>query len=137
MSYYNHQQTLPSPPLFPPGGSASDDPPTLKIIQQNCAGSNDLFISLFSSFNSASPLAITAIQEPATSEGTPLSAPKYISFFPPNSSEYKTDVYIYLLNSLSSLIYFTPLFLNRGDVCGISFDFQGSFFQYFTSLTVY
>lgn len=116
----------------------SHSQPSISMVQHNTAGSNQILLSLFSSFSKKNPPVIVAVQEPFLYKNSPLNVPAYSLIFPPVSSEIKVRVCFYLLKSWEATLSYTPLFFNRGDLVGISFTFDKiSFNSKFTSLSVY
>lgn len=91
------------------------------IIQHNCANSNQIFLSLFSTITkSKNPPKIVAIQEPWTRNNCPLNAPGYTLVYPPVTGTQKVTACIYISNSLLVHASFIPHFYGRGDLLSIS-----------------
>src|SRR6266550_2724010 len=110
---------------------------SIVIIQHNCATSNPILISLFSSFKKYSQPAIVAIQEPFLFNGQPPSVPSYTLISPPNSSTDKVRCCFYIQTAFLNSISLVPLFFNRGHLCGLSLSFPSTGFrQRFKSLTI-
>src|SRR6266550_7004768 len=111
---------------------------SIVIIQHNCATSNPILISLFSSFKKHSQPAIVAIQEPFLFNGQPPSVPSYTLISPPNSPTDKVRCCFYIQSAFLNSISLVPLFFNRGDLCGLSLSFPNTGFRHlFKSLTIY
>src|SRR5258706_8033165 len=110
----------------------------LTFIQHNCANSNPILLSLFSSFNKKSPPAMVAIQEPYLYKEQPLSVPAYTLITPPKPSDGKVLCCFYVLTAFLDSISLVPLFFNRGDICGLSISFPDKGFRrLFKSITIY
>lgn len=110
----------------------------LTIIQHNTNCSNQVLLSLFSSFNSKNLPHVVAIQEPFLYQNSPLNVPAYSLIFPPMNKDTKVRVCFYVLKSWEATISFSHLFFDRGDFCGISFTFKKAVFSRgFTSLSLY
>src|SRR6266581_2355630 len=111
---------------------------SLSIIQHNCANSNPIMISLFSSFNKKQPPVIVAVQEPFLYKDHPPSVPSYTLIAPPKPSNGKVLSCFYILTSFLNSISLVPLFFNRGDICGLSISYPDKGFRrLFKSLNVY
>src|SRR5258706_7740171 len=82
----------------------------LTFIQHNCANSNPILISLFSSFNKKSPPVIVAVQEPVLYKDQPLSVPSYTLIAPPKPSVGKVLCCFYVLTAFLDSISLVPLF---------------------------
>src|SRR5260221_644189 len=95
------------------------------IIQHNCANSNPILISLFSSFNHSSPPVIVAIQEPFLYKDQPPSVPSYTLIAPPKPTDGKVLSCFYILTSFLNSISLVPLFkfFNIGDICSLSISY--------------
>lgn len=112
--------------------------PLLQITQHNCAGSNAIFLSLFSSFSKKNPPLIVAIQEPCLFNNVPLHAPAYSCIFPSSSTNDKVLACFYVLKDWEKLVAYSPLFFDRSDFVGISFTFTKKWLSKgFTSLSIY
>src|SRR5258706_1915410 len=110
----------------------------LSIIQHNCANSNPILISLFSSFNHSSPPVIVAIQEPFLYKDQPPSVPSYTLIAPPKPTDGKVLSCFYILTSFLNSISLVPLFFDRRDICGLSISYPDNGFRHlFKSLTIY
>src|SRR6266699_1797528 len=108
------------------------------IIQHNCANSNPILISLFSSFNHNTPPVIVAIQEPFLYKDHPPSVPSYTLIAPLKPSNGKVLSCFYIRTSFLNSISLVPLFFNRGDICGLSISYPDKGFRrLFKSLTIY
>lgn len=113
-------------------------PANLCIVQLNTARSNNILLSLFSSFSKESPPAIVAIQEPFLFKNFPLNVPAYTLVAPTPPTNSKIRVCFYILKSWEVTISFTPLSFNSGDLFGISVTFQPTLFgACFSSLSLY
>src|SRR6266566_272979 len=124
-----------------PAPLASFSPTTnfenISIIQHNCATSNPILLSLFSSFRNSSQPAIVAIQEPFLYNGQPPAVPSYTLITPPTSSTEKVRCCFYIQTLFLNSISLVPLFFNRGDLCGLSISFPNTGFRrLFKSLTI-
>src|SRR6266566_1289607 len=110
----------------------------LSIMQHNCANSNPIMISLFSSFNHNSSPVIVAIQEPSLYKDQPPPVPSYTLIAPPKPSNAKVLSCFYILTSFLNSISLVPLFFNRGDICGLSISYpDNGFRRLFKSVTIY
>ena len=110
----------------------------LTFIQHNCANSNPILISLFSSFSKKAPPVIVAVQEPFLYNDQPLSVPSYTLISPPKPANGKVLCCFYVLTAFLDSISFVPLFFQRGDFCGLSFSFPDKGFRpLFKSFTIY
>src|SRR6266568_1059857 len=111
---------------------------SLSIIQHNCANSNPIMISLFSSFNKKQPPVIVAVQEPFLYKDQPPSVPSYTLISPPKPPNAKVLSCFYILTSFLNSISLVPLFFNRGDICGLSISYPDNRFRrLFKSVTIY
>jgi hypothetical protein len=114
-------------PLPPPLQSYTKKHPTqLPVIQHNCASSNHILLSLFSSFSSTFPPCIVAIQEPFLFNGAALKLRNYQLICPPLSPNYKIFTCFYILSSFAISVSFVPLFFDHSDFCAISLFFSSS-----------
>src|SRR6266566_3059653 len=126
-----------SPSPSPLASLSTTNQQSISIIQHNCATSNPILISLFSSFKKNSQPAIVAIQEPFLFNGQPPSVPSYTLISPPNSSTDKVRCCFYIQTAFLNSISLVPLFFNRGDLCGLSLSFPSfGFRRLFKSLTI-
>src|SRR6266576_2703064 len=131
----DNSSRTPSPAPLPSFSTTSKD--SISIIQHNCATSNPILISLFSSFKKNSEPAIVMIQEPFLFNGQPPSVPSYSLISPPNSPTDKVRCCFYIQSAFLNSISLVPLFFNRGDLCGLSLSFPSSGFRrLFKSLTI-
>lgn len=103
------------------------DPDHLSIIQHNCARSNQVFLSLFSSFAKNSPPQIVAIQEPFLFNNIPLDAPGYTLVLPfPAPPPDRISVCFYILSDFLKSTSFFPLLFNRGDLIGVNLHWNNA-----------
>lgn len=102
---------------------ASATPPHLTIIQHNTAKSNDVFLSLFSSFNKNSPPQIVAIQEPFLFRKLPLPAPGYSLIHPPPTDDSKIAVAFYISKEFETKVSYVPRMYGRTDMIALVFSF--------------
>jgi hypothetical protein len=113
-------------------------PSQIPVIQHNCANSNHVLLSLFTSFDVKSPLCIVAIQEPFLVNGSPTRVPNYQLISPPVSSSYKVFTCFYILSSFVNSFSFVPLFFDCGDIFAISITFlKETFIHYLPLLSIY
>src|SRR6266566_4796371 len=126
-----------SPSPSPLASLSTTNQQSVTIIQHNCATSNPILISLFSSFKKNSQPAIVAIQEPFLFNGQLPSVPSYTLISPPNSPTVKVRCCFYIQTIFLNSISLVPLFFNRGDLCGLSLSFPSfGFRRLFKSLTI-
>src|SRR6266566_6172010 len=85
---------------------------SIVIIQHNCATSNPILISFFSSFKKHSQPAIVAIQEPFLFNGQPPSVPSYTLISPPPATG-KVRCCFYVQTAFLDSISLVPLFFDR------------------------
>src|SRR5258708_21799061 len=110
----------------------------LTIIQHNCANSNPIMISLFSSFNKKQPPVIVAVQEPFLYKDQPPSVPSYTLISPPKPTSGKVLCCFHILTTFLDSISLVPLFFQKADMCGLSITYPDSGFRHlFKSLTIY
>jgi hypothetical protein len=113
-----------SPPLSETQKSdiSTGDPSgnSLTIIQLNCARSNSVFLSLFSSFSKHRPPHIVAVQEPFTILNRPLNTPGYECIYPPVPTGEVTSVAFYIHSDFLRNISYFPINFNRVDIFGIT-----------------
>src|SRR6266699_6889546 len=88
---------------------------SLSIIQHNCANSNPIMISLFSSFNKKQPPVIVAVQEPFLYKDQPPSVPSYTLISPPKPTSGKVLCCFYILTTFLDSLSLVPLFFQKAD----------------------
>ena len=89
---------------------------TLSIVQHNCLGSWDVFLSLFNSFASAkTPPLIVCLQDPPVWRNR---LPSHLGFtsFAPSATGHRPQVAFYVFRSLIDMTTITPIFTGRSDV---------------------
>src|SRR5258708_37948049 len=112
--------SIKTPSPAPPASFRQSSTFNLSIIQHNCANSNPILISLFSSFNHNSPPVKVAIQEPFLYKDQPPSVPSYMLIAPPKPTNGKVLSCFYILTSFLNSISLVPLFFNTGDIIDFS-----------------
>src|SRR6266567_3992198 len=101
-------------PLTPLGKGPAPVPNCLSIVQHNCLGSWDVFLSLFESFREAATYpAIVLLQHPPVSKARLPSFGGFKSFFPPVR---KPRVAAYVHNTFLSSFSVLPRFGEADDV---------------------
>jgi hypothetical protein len=113
-------------------------PNQIPVIQHNCASSNHVLHSLFSSFDLKSPPCIVAIQEPFLVNGSPLRLPNSQLIYPPVSPSYNVFTCFYFISSFVDSGSFVPMFFDCGDVCAITIILpKETFIHYLPSPSIY
>ena len=114
-------------------GGEQASPPTPKpftLVQHNCLGSWDVFLSLFGSFTQlAHPLFIVALQDPPVYRGKLPSFNLYTVFSPPATGGCKPRVAFYAYNSFMASVSLLPRFFGRGDVMALDLFTPDGFFN--------
>ena len=101
------------------GGEHVSPPPPkpFTLVQDNCLGSWDVFLSLFGSFTQlAHPPSIVALQDAPVYRGTLPSFTLFTVFSPPTTGGCKPRVAFYGYTSFLSTISLLPRSFGRGDV---------------------
>jgi len=113
-------------------------PKPFTLVQHNCLGSWDVFLSLFGSFTQlAQPPSIVALQDPPVYRGKLPSFRLFSSFSPPTSGGCKPRVACYVYCSFFSTISLLPRFFDRGDVMALDlFTPNGCFNPSTTSFSI-
>jgi len=89
---------------------------TLSIVQHNCLGSWDVFLSLFNSFASAkNPPLIVCLQDPPVWRNRLPSHSGFTSFAP-SATGRRPRVAFYVFRSLIDMTTITPIFTGRSDI---------------------
>jgi len=120
---YNHaswggEEALP-PPLTP-----------FPLVQHNCLGSWDVFLSLFGSVTQlAHPPSIVALQDPPVYRGKLHSFNLFPVFSPPTTGGCKRRVAFCLYSSFLSTVSLLPRFFGRGDVMALDLFTPDGFFN--------
>ena len=106
-----------------PGDEEQASPPSLKpftLVQHNCLGSWDVFLSPFGSFSQlALPPSIVALQDPPAYRGKLPSFNLFTVFSPPTDRGCKPHVAFYVYRSLLVSVSLLPRFFGRGDVMAL------------------
>jgi len=104
-------------------GGEHDSPPPPKpstLVQPNCLGSWDVFLSLFGSFTQlAHPPPIVALQDPPVYRGKLHSFNLFSLFSPPTDGGCKPRVASYVYSSFLDTVSLLPRFFGRGDVMAL------------------
>jgi len=114
------------------GGEPVSPPPPkpFTLIQHNCLGSWDVFLSLFGSFSQlAQPPSIVALQDPPVYRGKLPSFGLFSSFSPPTTGGCKPRVAFYVYSSFLSTVSLLPRFFGRGDVMALDLFTPDGFFN--------
>jgi len=113
------------------GEQASPRPPKpFTLVQHNCLGSWDVFLSLFGSFTQLShPPSIVALQDPPVYRGKLPSFNSFTVFSPPTDSGCKPRVAFYVNSSFLARVSLLPRFFGRGDVMGLDLITPDGFFN--------
>jgi len=89
---------------------------TLSIVQHNCLGSWDVFLSLFNSFASAKdPPLIVCLQDPPVWRNQLPSHSGFTSIAP-SATGRRPRVAFYVFRSLIDMTTITPIFMGRSDI---------------------
>jgi len=116
----------------PWGGEQVPPPPPdpFTLVQHNCLGSWDVFLSLVGSFTQpAHPPPIVALQDPPVYRGKLPSFRLFSSFSPPTSGGCKPRVAFYVYSSFLATISLLPPFFGRGDVMALDLFTPDGFFN--------
>jgi len=104
-------------------GGEQDSPSLPKpftLVQHNCLGSWDVFLSLFGSFTQLThPPSIVALQDPPVYWGKLPSFNLFTVFFPPTTSGCKPRVAFYVYSSFLASVSLLRRFFGRGDVMAL------------------
>jgi len=113
------------------GEQASPPPPKpFKLIQHNCLGSWDVFLSLFGSFTQlAHPPSIVSLQDPPVYKGKLPSFNLFTALSPPMTGGCKPHVAFYVYSSFLSTISLLPRFFGRGNVMALDLFTPNGFFN--------
>ena len=118
-------------------GSEQASPPPPKpfiLVQHNCLGSWDVFVSLFGSFTQlAHPPSIVALQDPPVYRGKLHSFSLFTVFSPPATGCSKPWVAFYVYSSFLASGSLVPRFFGRGDVMALDLFTPDGFFNPSTS----
>jgi len=103
------------------GEQESPPPPKpFTLVQHNCLGSWDVFLSLFGSFTQlAHPPSVVALQDPPVDRGKLPSFNLFTVFSPPTTGGCKPWVVFYVYSSFLSTISLLPRFFGRGDIMAL------------------
>jgi len=114
-------------------GGEQDSPPPPKpftLVQHNCLGSWDVFLSLFGSFTQlAHPPSIVALQDPLVYRGKLPSFNMFSVFSPPTDGGCKPRVACYVYSSFLATVSLLPRFFGRGDVMALDLFTPDGFFN--------
>jgi len=113
------------------GEQASPSPPKpFTLVQHNCLGSWDVFLSLFGSFTQlAHPPCIVALQDPPVYRGKLPSFNLFTVFSPPTTGGCKPRVAFYVYSSFLATVSLLPRFFGRGDVMALDLFTPDGFFN--------
>src|SRR5713101_3700545 len=113
--------------------------PVFSVLQHNCLGSWDVFLSLFNSFGSDIPFVV-CLQDPPVWRGRLPSADGFVSFCPPSVGR-KPRVAFYVLRSIMPHVSIFPVFFpGQVDVAKLEIrgpSLFGSDLSHFDILNVY
>ena len=114
-------------------GGEQASPPLPKpftLVQHNCLGSWDVFLSLFGSFTQlAHPPSIVGLQDPPLYRGKLPSFNSFTVFSPPATGGCKPRVAFYVYNSFLTSVSLLPRFFGRGDVMALDLFTPDGFFN--------
>jgi len=98
------------------GEQASPPPPKpFTLVQHNCLGSWDVFLSLFGWFTQlAQPPSIVALQDPPVYRGKLPSFNLFSAFSPPTDGGCKPRVAFYVYSSFLATVFLLPRFFRKG-----------------------
>jgi len=116
----------------PWGGEQVSPPPPnpFTLVQHNCLGSWDVFLSLFGSFTQlALPPSIVALQDPPVYRGKLPSFNSFTVFSPPATAVCKPRVAFYVYSSFLESVSLLPRFFDRGDVMALDLFTPDRFFN--------
>jgi len=113
--------------------------PLLSVIQQNCLGSWDVFLSLFESFKETRTYpSVVLLQDPPVSQARLPSFNGFVAFFPPVR---KPRVVSYVHRSFLACFSVLPRFTDKVDVMSLDISSQkpvfGSHFHSFRLINAY
>jgi len=110
---------------------ASAPPPKpFTLVQHNCLGSGDVFLSLFGSFSQlALPPSIVALQDPPVYRGKLPSFNLFTVYSGPTDRGCKPRVAFYVYKSFLDSVSLLPRFFGRGDVMALDLFTPDSFFN--------
>jgi len=113
------------------GEQASPPPPKpFTLVQHNCLGSWDVFLSLFGSFTQLSlPPSIVALQDPPVYRGKLPLFNQCTVFSPPTDGGCKPRVASYVYSSFLATVSLLPRFYGRGDVMALDLFTPDGFFN--------
>ena len=114
------------------GGEQALPPPPkpFTLVQHNCLGSWDVFLSLFRSFTQlAIPPSIVALQDPPVYRGKLPSFNLFTVFSPPTTGGCKPRVAFYVYSSFLSTVSLLPGLFGRGDVMALDLFTPDGFFN--------
>jgi len=113
------------------GEQASPPPPKpFTLVQHNCLGSWDVFLSLFGSFSQlALPPSIVALQDPPVYRGKLPSLNLFTVFSPPTDRGCKPRVAFYVYRSFLDSVSLLPRFFRSGDVMALDLFTPNGFFN--------
>jgi len=115
---WDGEQALPPPPK------------PFTLVQHNCLGSWDVFLSLFGSFTQlAHPPSIVALQDPPVYRGKLLSFNLFTVFSPPTTGGCKPWVAFYVYSSFLWTVSLLPWFFGRGDIMALDLFTPDGFFN--------
>jgi len=122
-------------------GGEQDSPPPPKpftLVQHNCLGSWDVFLSLFGSFTQLThPPSIVALQDPPVYRGKLPSFNMFTVFSPPTDGGCKPRVASYVYSSFLATVSLLPRCFGRGDVMALDlFTPDGLFNPATTGFTI-
>jgi len=114
------------PMPFPPGQGLAPAPALLSIVQHNCLGSWNVFLSLFESFKEATTYpSVVLLQDPPVNKAHLPSFNGFKSFFPPVR---KPRVAAYVHMSFLSNYTVLPRFKGVDDVLALDVSSDGPLF---------
>jgi len=121
--HYNHLhrdvKQVSTPPLSP-----------FTLVQHNCLGSWDVFLSWFGSFSQlTAALSVVALQDPPVYRGKLPSFKLYTCFSPPSGNSGKPHVAFYVFSNFLATITLLPKFFGRNDVIGLEHFTPSGFFD--------
>ena len=115
------------------GEGEQASPPTPKpctLVQHNCLGSWDVFLSLFGSFSQlALPPSIVALQDPPVYRGKLPSFNLFTVVSPPTDRGCKPRIAFYVYRSFLDSVSLLPRFFGRGDVMALDLFTPDGFFN--------
>jgi len=115
------------------GGGEQASPPPPKpftLVQHNCLGSWEVFLSLFGSFSQlALPPSIVTLEDPPVYRGKLHSFNLFTVFSPPTDRGCKPRVAFYVFRSFLDTVSLLPRFFGRGDVMALDLFTPDGFFN--------